>query len=604
MLKTLFGKLRAFATRGVPVKVPAGVLSNAIDYHARGQWEQAETLLRAALTLAPHDPSASHLLAFNLITQRRHVEAVAWLEQVVALQPHDADARYHHAIVLEALGHLGAARAQLERTISLRHDFVAAHNSLGNILKETGDLDGAEAAYNAALALAPDFASVVYNMGRLRHAMGRIPEAIALYQRTLELDASVVDAHSNYIYWLNFLPDYTPQQIFDAHLTWARQHAEPLRPAHATYANAAVPGRRLRIGYVSPNFNNHAMTYFFESTLAHHDTEQTEIFCYSDTRREDGHTARLRRHPAVWRETAGLADSELAARIKIDQIDMLVDLSGHTSGNRLLMFATKPAPVQITWNGYANTTGMTSMDYRITDALADPPGMTEHLHTEQLLRLPDVYMTYHPPQADVDVNPLPALGNGYLTFGSFNAVTKITPQTVHIWCRILKAVPDSRLLMAAIPQGSTRERLRQLFAAQSVDPSRLDFHGPLPRQAFLALHHLADIALDPFPFNGTTTTCDSLWMGLPPLTLAGRNHASRVGVSFLTNAGVPGMIAQSQDEYVDIAVRLSSDLPQLDALRRSMRKQMLQSPLMDAQRFTRHLEAAYRRVWQDWCDRA
>jgi predicted O-linked N-acetylglucosamine transferase (SPINDLY family) len=319
---------------------------------------------------------------------------------------------------------------------------------------------------------------------------------------------------------------------------------------------------------------------------------------------EDDTTARIRKLCGQWRRSADLSDQQLADAVAGDAIDILVDLSGHTEGNRLLAFARKPAPVQVTWNGYANTTGMSAIDYRITDSLADPPGMTDALHTEELLRMPDVYMVFTPPGRSPDVNELPAARRGHVTFGSFNTITKLTPEVAAVWGRILRALPGSRLLVAALPNAKARERVLALFASEGVDPARLDMRGRLPRNEFLALHNEVDVALDPFPFAGTTTTCHSLWMGVPVVTLAGQTHVARVGVSFLTNAGLPELVASSADGYVDIAVDLARDTPRLVELRRTLRRRMLESRLTDAPTFTRHLEAAYRRIWQDWCVRS
>jgi predicted O-linked N-acetylglucosamine transferase (SPINDLY family) len=256
----------------------------------------------------------------------------------------------------------------------------------------------------------------------------------------------------------------------------------------------------------------------------------------------------------------------------------------------------------LTWNGYANTTGMTAMDYRITDNCADPPGLTEHLHTEKLLRMPNIYMAFEPPAAGPEINALPALHTGRITFGSFNAITKISSVVVRTWSRILASLPNADLLVATLPSELARNRLLAAFADHGIGAERIRLYGKLPRNEFLALHGLADIALDPFPFHGTTTTCHSLWMGLPVVALAGSSHASRVGVSMLTSVGLPELIARTEDEYCEIALDLARDLEKLSRLRSSMRERMLSSPLTDSARFARHLESAYRTIWRAWCE--
>jgi predicted O-linked N-acetylglucosamine transferase (SPINDLY family) len=361
--------------------------------------------------------------------------------------------------------------------------------------------------------------------------------------------------------------------------------------------------RRLRVAYVSPNFRDHAVTYFLESILECHDRERFHVICYSDVVREDEYTRRLKQSCAQWIDSSHLGDDELAETIRRDAVDILVDLSGHTERNRLLVFARKPAPLQVTWNGYANTTGMSAMDYRISDFVADPPGMTDHLHTEKLIRLPDIYMVFRPPQDSPAVNDLPAAKSGHVTFGSFNALPKITPRVISIWSRILLSVGNSRLLLAAVPAGRTRERILETFSADGIDASRIEIHDKLPTYEFLALHRRADIALDPFPFSGTTTTCHTLWMGLPIVTLEGRSHVSRTTTAMLTAMDLASLVAGSEDEYVTLAASLASDTERMAGMRQTMRARMLNSPLTDGRRFAPHLERAYREIWTTWCTR-
>jgi predicted O-linked N-acetylglucosamine transferase (SPINDLY family) len=301
-----------------------------------------------------------------------------------------------------------------------------------------------------------------------------------------------------------------------------------------------------------------------------------------------------------WRQTADVPDDALADMIRNDRIDILVDLSGHTENDRLMVFARKPAPLQITWNGYANTTGMTAIDYRITDAYADPPGMTDGLHTEKLVRMPDIYMPFEVPEDDVREGPCPHVERGYVTFGSFNAVSKVTPSMVELWSRILHEVPSSRLLVLTVPEGRTRLRLRDAFEKLGIPADRLDLRGRLRQRDFMAAHQEVDIALDCYPFHGTTTTAHTLWMGLPVVTLAGRSHVARVGVSMLTNVGLAELVASNEAEYVSHAVKLASEGPWLQDLRLNLRKRMLAAPNMDGERFTRSLEHVYTSMWNDY----
>ena len=287
--------------------------------------------------------------------------------------------------------------------------------------------------------------------------------------------------------------------------------------------------------------------------------------------------------------------------IRADAVDILVDLSGHTPGNRLLAFARRPAPVQVTWNGYPNTTGMTGIDYRITDALCDPPGATEHLHAEKLARLPAVYMAWRPPDDAPDTGPPPALAAKRVTFGSFNSCYKLTPDLIALWSRILQRLPESRLMLLTIGAGAAERRIRELFAQHGIAAPRLDIRPRVTHEEFLAAHNGVDIALDAFPYHGTTTTCFSLWMGLPVVTLAGATHVSRVGVSLLGNAGLREFVANNADDYVDIAVKLALDLPRLAALRAKLRGVLLDSPLTDGAICARNLERAFREMWAAYC---
>jgi len=383
-----------------------------------------------------------------------------------------------------------------------------------------------------------------------------------------------------------------------------------------------MPGateRRLRIGYVSDDFRDHVTNCFFEPVLECHAAQgrasvaqgqgrpgataagQFEIFCYDTCPHPDAVTGRLQRLAHHWRPIAGLSDDAVAELVRKDAIDILVDLKGHTDNHRLLVFARKPAPLQVTWLGYPGTTGLDAMDYWVSDRHIADTGMTDQYHSEQLLRMPDFYMVFRPKAGDMPVGPLPALTNGHVTFGSFNALAKIGPAVIALWAEVLKAVPGARLLIAAIPEGQARTRLAEQFGRAGIPEERLILKGRAAHEDFLRLHHEVDIVLDAFPYNGTTTSLHDLWMGLPIVTLAGTFHASRVGVSLMTNLGLPELIAQSPADYVRIARDLAADTPRLNALRAGLRERLRASPLMDAARFTRNLEAAYREIWKTWC---
>jgi predicted O-linked N-acetylglucosamine transferase (SPINDLY family) len=366
----------------------------------------------------------------------------------------------------------------------------------------------------------------------------------------------------------------------------------------SSYPNDRSPDRRLRIGYVSPDFNAHPVGRFMLPILSHRDRRRVEIFCYANVRIEDDLTGLLRRHADVWRDTNAFSDAELAERIREDRADILVDLSLHTGRNRLLVFARKPAPVQATYLSYPGTSGLETMDFRITEPQLDPSVAQEH-YSERSIRLPRTYWCFQPPGDAPPVAPPPVLTAGRVTFGCLNQFCKISRPAWDVWCRILQSVPNSRLVLLA-PEGSSRDLARQIISARGVDPKRVDFVGRVFMGAYLDRHRLIDVALDPFPFTGGTTTCDALWMGVPTVTLRGATAVSRGGASILTNVGLPEMIADTHEQYVEIASKLAGDHDRLSALRSSMRQRMLASPLMDAAHFTDDLEDAYRTMWLNW----
>ena len=351
---------------------------------------------------------------------------------------------------------------------------------------------------------------------------------------------------------------------------------------------------------MSADFREHAVAHFLLPILEHHDKATFEVYCYSSWPWADTTTERIRSCADHWVPCKDLSDDQLAERIRADGIDILVDLSGHTAENRLLTFARKPAPVQITYLGYPGTSGLSAMDYRITDALADPAG-SDAFYTEKLIRLPDSLCCYRPAHHMPDVAPLPALHNGFVTFGSLNGFAKVNDDCLRVWAEILKAVPASRLLMLTVPEGLARERLVEKFAALGIPAGRLDLFGKFPSGEFYKMFQRVDIALDPFPVTGGTTTCETLWMGVPVIVLAGQRFVSRVGYSFLSAAGLGHLSTASIDDYIRTAVNLAADIPALAKLHDRLRPQVAASPLTNAAAFTRNLEAAFRHTWKNWC---
>jgi len=431
---------------------------------------------------------------------------------------------------------------------------------------------------------------------------GELDEAIESFQRAIDLAPDDAAIHSNLLYTLHFHPGYDAAMIYEEHRRWNRQHAEPLKKFIQPHVNNRDPDRPLRIGYVSPDFRNHPIGKFLLPLQAAHDPDRFEVFCYSDVRRPDRLTELLRRHAKQWRNTVGLTHERAAQLIREDQIDILVDLTMHMAGNRMLLFARKPAPVQVTYLAYCSTTGLETMDYRLSDPNMDPSDSDLLLYSERSIRLPETCWCYGVAGPTPEPSPLPASVAGYITFGCLNNFCKVSTEALNVWIQLLCATPKSQFILRAL-EGSHRQRVRDLLQQYGIDPQRLKFVGTVPLSEYYRLYQQIDIGLDPFPYNGGTTTCDTLWMGVPVVTLVGPTAVGRGGVSILCNVGLPKLIAQTPEQYVQIATDLAKDLPKLAELRRTLRARMQASPLMDAPRFARNVEAAYRQMWRNWCER-
>jgi len=401
---------------------------------------------------------------------------------------------------------------------------------------------------------------------------------------------------------LNLDPHTDPRALYEESQRWEQRHAQPLQGLIGPHTNHPDPERRLRIGYVSPDFRDHPSSYCTIPLLANHDRRLYETICYANVTRPDATTDWLRGSAGVWRSTVGLTDLQLADQVRGDQIDILVDLAMHTAGNRLPLFARKPAPVQVTWLAYPGTTGLSAIDYRLTDPHLDPPGLFDAFYAEESLRLPETFRCYAPLSDKPPVNALPARANRVITFGCLNSFCKVSEDCLALWASVLRAVPQSRLLLLA-PRDPARERVLAKFRQEGIAGSRVVFADKLSRQEYLQLYHRIDLAMDPVPCNGRTTTLDAFWMGVPTLTLLGKTVVGRAGWSLLCNLGLQELAAQTPEQYVALATRLAADLSRLQELRATLRQRMLRSPLMDGKRFARHVEQAYRHIWQRWCDR-
>jgi len=599
-----------------------------------GQWDAAIDALQRAVQLDPDDHAAQNELA-NVLLHQGHVdEAVACYRRLLEQRPDLPEVHNNLGTALRAQGQFEASVASYRRAVELNPRYAEAHNNLGTVLQTQGKLAEAVACYRQALALQPNHTPAYSNLGNALQMQGHLDEAVANYRQALALDPNTADAHhnlanalkdqgqiaealaacrralelrpshspsfNNLVYTSHFLPDGGGAALAEELRRWNELHAAPLADSIPPHTNDRSAERRLRVGYVSPDFRVHPVGRFLLPLLEAHDHERFEIYAYASVFAPDALTERCRDAVDVWRDVAGLSDAQLASAIRADQIDVLVDLTMHMAGSRLLSFARKPAPVQVTYLAYVSTTGMAAMDYRLTDRYLDPPGEEPRHYAEQSIRLPETYWCYRPGVETPGVNALPALDAGWVTFGSLNNFCKLSPAALDTWIRLLQAVPRSRLLLHA-HRGSHRDRLRELLAERGVLPERVSFMGALPAEEYFRLYHRVDVALDPFPYSGGTTTCDALWMGVPVVSLAGPTAVGRGGVSILSNVGLQELVANDLEHYVALATELAGAPSRLVQLRTTLRRRMQQSPLMDAPRFARHVEAAYRETWRRWC---
>ncbi|HEY2414933.1 MAG TPA: tetratricopeptide repeat protein [Pirellulaceae bacterium] len=566
----------------------------------QGDLVSAVTSYRRAIERRPNYAVAYFNLANALRDQGKKREAMQAYRSAIALQPELAEAYVNLGNVLADSRRLSEAVTCFQHAIRLKPDLAEAHNSLGTALYEQGQFANAADCYRQAVTLLPDYAEAHSNLGAALKNVGQVDESIAHHRRAVELRPDSSSAHSSLLYTLNYSPNYDAVAIYEECKCWDQRHAEPLRQIIQPFANDRSPDRRLRVGYVSPNFRDHCQAFFTIPLFSSHDHRQFEVFCYSDVLWPDAITERLRSNADVWREVNTLSDEEVAAQIRADGIDILIDLTMHMERRRLLVFARQPAPVQACWLAYPGTTGLATMEYRLTDPFLDPPGLFDHYYAEESVRLPDTFWCYDPLTDQPAINVLPVRSNGYVTFGSLNNYCKINRGVLELWARVMRAVERSKLLFLS-PEGLHRQTAFDILADEGVDPGRVTFVSPRPRAQYLELYHHIDIGLDPFPANGHTTSLDAYWMGVPVVTIVGQSALGRAGVSQLNNLGLQHLIASTPDEFVKIATELAGDLEGLASLRATLRSRMRASPLMDAPRFARNIESAYRAMWTRWC---
>lgn len=603
--------------------------------YALGDIDAAITNYNRAIQQDPGLVAAYFQLGVCAGAQGRTNDEIEMYKKAVELDPSHTDAFNNLGLALEKVGMLNEAISAYRKAIAINPDYHKAHSNLGMALQNSGQLDQAETCFNEAIRLAPNLAETYYNLGGLLYFRNSISQAEQAYRKALVLKPLLSEAHvnlgnlllrqgrhyeaidhfreaidihpdlsqarSNILFALNYLPDSSAQSIWDEHVNFGRYISAQSSQYRIKFTNPTDPEKPLRIGYVSGDFRMHATAHFLYPILENHNHQKFHIYCYANQSINDDITERFRSFADFWRDIHDISDEAAAQLIMQDGIDILIDLSGHTHGARLMIFAFKPAPIQVTWLGYINTTGLDTIDYRIVDPTSCPPGMFDRYHTEKLLYMPHHQWCYRPPEIAPDVEPLPAEKLGHVTFASVSNTAKITDSALAVWMDILAGAPRSRLLIIGNALESRHDLIKSLAGARAVDMDRIEY---IPEQSFrnyLELHQRIDVNLDAFPYCGGATICNSLWMGVPVITLAGDTVVSRGGASLTHVVGLDELTAFSTAEYIEKAVTLAGNIGQLKELRSTLRQRLEYSDLTNSDAFTRELELLYRNIWTNWC---
>jgi predicted O-linked N-acetylglucosamine transferase (SPINDLY family) len=578
------------------------LLNEAGAHFSAGRLDQAQTAVMGVLEAVPDCAPAIRVLALILSGKGQVERAVGCLQRAVELQPGMAEWYDNLGAMLGMLGRSADAEVACREALRLEPRNASAWNNLGLALRFLHRMEEAEEAHRSALAIEPNHLDSHLNLGTVLLGLGDPDQAVEEYRRCLELKPDWPEVRSNSLLAQQYRIGVTPAALAEAHAEWEAVQGVPLRCTWPAHRNSRDPQRRLRLGFVSQDFNKHPAGFLFVRLLESLDRNQVDTFCYSDVKVPDEVTAQLRAAAGHWLDLGTRDHAEVARLIHADEIDILFDLSGHTAGNRLPALARKPAPIQITWIGYVGTTGLAAMDYLLADRHQVPQGM-ERFYREKVLRMPDGYVCWCPPACAPDVAPPPFEIQGHVTFACFNNPAKVNREVLRRWAEVLRRVPDSHLVLRYLgfDGPKIRRRATDVLTAAGIDPARLEMYGWAHHANMLGAYNQVDIALDPFPYSGGVTTCEALWMGVPVVTCPGDTFAGRHSLSHLTTVGCTETIARSLDEYVDMAVGLAGDLPRLASLRGTLRARVAASPLVDGLRFAAHFTQLMRQVWREWC---
>ena len=623
-----------FPTSGIAYKL-LGVCLNS-----QGKQTEALPPLLKATTLLPKDAEAYYNLGVTQEGLEQYTEAVTSYRASIALNPNLAATHNNLGNALRKIGEFDASVRSCRRALEIKSNYAGAHFNLGCALKELGKLDEAMASfrsvvdivqltiktnssnaetykllgdalkdlekfdeaianYQRALKINPKFAEAHFNMGYVKVKLNEIDDALASFRRTLSINPEHLNACASLLFTLSYNGGHAPSDYLQIALRYGKSVAKRVSARYSAWLTEANP-HKLRIGIVSGDLRQHSVGYFLENLVTHLNSSTIELIAYSTVDHVDELTRRMQPHFTYWQVIFGMTDQAAAQLIHDDGIHVLLDLSGHTENNRLPVFAWKPAPVQCTWLGFPSTTGVVEMDYVLGDLIATPLEDAGHF-TEKIWQLPESYICLSTPDAQLTVSALPAQTNGFVTFGSFNNLSKVNDATIAVWAKILTALPAARLFLKAkqLTRDSIANTTLQRFAVHGIGADRLTLEDQtVHRDNHLATYQRMDIALDPFPYPGVTTTCEALWMGVPVLSMQGDRFLSRTAATIAYHAGLPDWIASSEDDYVAKAIHFASDLPKLASLRAGLREQVRTSPLFDAPRFAKHLEAALWGMWQ------
>ncbi|MCH9639498.1 MAG: tetratricopeptide repeat protein, partial [Betaproteobacteria bacterium] len=581
------------ALRTEPEDINACLKLGAL-YQQKGELRQAKSIYQKFISTKPDCAEVYCNLGITLIGLGNADEALATFGLALEHNPKLAAAHYNLGNAMQILGKLSEATQAYQLAIGIKPEFANAHNNLGNLLQAQGQLAAAEQHLKKAIELDSNDAQAMNNLGNVFKHQNQYEKAITYYKKALSLKPNYLEAHSNLLFALCSSAAYSPAQYLQASKDYGEKAEALAKPfEHGLSETKDAASRRIRVGLVSGDLKSHPVGYFLESTLCYLNQAKFELVAYSTRVQEDALTKRIKPFFKAWHLITGLSDQDAAHKIHQDKIDILVDLSGHTALNRLSIFAWKPAPVQVSWLGYFASTGLKSIDFLLADPISIPNAQRPHF-TEKIWYLPETRMCFTPP-GDVDIKPLPAIQNGYITFGCYQASSKLSDEVLALWGKIFSLLPHARLRLQNKQMSclETRENLKSRMAQFGIKADQISLFGPNSRLEYLDSYAKVDLLLDTFPYPGGTTTCEALWMGVPTITLAGETLLARQGASILTAAGLSDWVADNVDEYVSKAIKLSAELPYMVTLRSGLREQVRDSPLFDAQQFARNLELAF-----------